>query len=215
MAAGRPDHAALPGDTTDRILAAFLELVAERGIEATTMRQLAEQAGVNEVTIFRHFGNKRALAGEAVRRGHPAAALAAYPLAIDGSSPDRAAAGLLELLRFLRRTLKDHSALLQFGMGEYWRFPELTAAIGSAPKAARDLVERALRQAAPVLRPEVDPSVTAISFVGLVFVSVTWQARGWLPWSDEEWDRALQAALRPLIGGSGDDARRRAEQDRG
>ncbi|MGI8912986.1 MAG: TetR/AcrR family transcriptional regulator [Chloroflexota bacterium] len=193
----------LPAETADRILAAFLELVAERGIESTTMRQLAEKAGVNEVTIFRHFGNKRTLARAAVGREQPAAVVAAYPLAIDVSSLEQAAAGLLQVLRFLRRTLKEHRALLQFGMGEYWRFPELTEEIGKAPLAARDLVERALVQAAPALRPEVDPGVSAIGFVGLVFVSVTWQARGWLQWSDEEWDRALQAAIRPLIAEDG------------
>jgi len=39
--------------TVDRVLRTFLRLVAERGIEATTTRLLAEEAGVNEVTIFR------------------------------------------------------------------------------------------------------------------------------------------------------------------
>lgn len=199
--AGSDNSAVVPVETADRILAAFLALVAERGIDATTTRLLAERAGVNEVTIFRHFGDKRTLARDAVRRWLPVDMLAAYPLAIDCSRPERAAEGLLAVLRFLRRTLKEHSALLQFGMGEYWHFPELEQEIGSAPKAARALVERALAQAGPALRPEVDPAVTAISFVGLVFVSVTWQARGWLPWSDEEWERALQIAVRPLLRG--------------
>lgn len=44
-----------------RILDAAYALFREQGIDATTTRQIAEQAGVNEVTIFRRFGNKEGL----------------------------------------------------------------------------------------------------------------------------------------------------------
>jgi AcrR family transcriptional regulator len=45
----------------DRLLQTALELFASQGITATTTRQIAEQAGVNEVTLFRQFGNKEGL----------------------------------------------------------------------------------------------------------------------------------------------------------
>jgi AcrR family transcriptional regulator len=66
--------------TAEQILSTFLRLVAERGLDATTTRALAEEAGVNEVTVFRHFGDKATLAREAVRRFQPANRIAAYPL---------------------------------------------------------------------------------------------------------------------------------------
>ena len=44
--------------TEDRILDAAEQLFAERGFGGTTTRLLAQQAGVNEVTIFRLFGSK-------------------------------------------------------------------------------------------------------------------------------------------------------------
>jgi AcrR family transcriptional regulator len=99
--------------TADQILSTFLRLVAERGLDATTTRTLAEEAGVNEVTVFRHFGDKATLAREAVRRFQPTNRIAAHPLAIDATSPDGAAAGLLACLRFLRDSRREHPELLQ------------------------------------------------------------------------------------------------------
>lgn len=47
--------------THQRLIQAALELFAAQGITETTTRQIAELAGVNEVTLFRHFGSKNGL----------------------------------------------------------------------------------------------------------------------------------------------------------
>ncbi|MDJ0680071.1 MAG: TetR family transcriptional regulator [Xenococcaceae cyanobacterium MO_167.B52] len=47
--------------TRQRLLQAALELFTSRGVSNTTTRQIAELAQVNEVTLFRHFGNKHGL----------------------------------------------------------------------------------------------------------------------------------------------------------
>ena len=52
-------------DTKDLILATAYKLFAERGYAATTMRLLAEQAGVGLGTIFKHFPDKPSLLVEA------------------------------------------------------------------------------------------------------------------------------------------------------
>jgi AcrR family transcriptional regulator len=44
-----------------RLINAALELFAAQGVTETTTRQIAEVAGVNEVTLFRQFGNKHGL----------------------------------------------------------------------------------------------------------------------------------------------------------
>ena len=54
--------------TEERILRTFLRLLTERGLEGTTTRGLAEEAGVNEVTLFRLFGDKGNLAAKAFRQ---------------------------------------------------------------------------------------------------------------------------------------------------
>jgi len=47
--------------TKTRLLEAALDLFAEKGVTETTTKAVAERAGVNEVTLFRYFGNKSGL----------------------------------------------------------------------------------------------------------------------------------------------------------
>lgn len=47
--------------TRPRLIHTALELFASQGVTATTTKQIAEAAGVNEVTLFRHFGSKHGL----------------------------------------------------------------------------------------------------------------------------------------------------------
>lgn len=47
--------------TRQRLLTAARDLFVRQGITQTTTRQIADLAGVNEVTLFRHFGSKQGL----------------------------------------------------------------------------------------------------------------------------------------------------------
>ena len=62
------------GDAAESILQAAMMLFAQKGFAATTTRQIAQQAGVNEVTLFRHFHSKTDLfrrIQEEIRRLYP------------------------------------------------------------------------------------------------------------------------------------------------
>ncbi|WP_301107480.1 TetR/AcrR family transcriptional regulator [Sporosarcina sp.] len=48
-------------NTSERILDAAVRLISEKGYASATTRSIAELAEVNEVTVFRHFGNKRGI----------------------------------------------------------------------------------------------------------------------------------------------------------
>ncbi|MBD2130875.1 TetR family transcriptional regulator [Microcoleus sp. ZQ-A2] len=50
-----------PSSTRQRLINAALELFTSQGVTETTTRQIAELAQVNEVTLFRQFGNKQGL----------------------------------------------------------------------------------------------------------------------------------------------------------
>jgi AcrR family transcriptional regulator len=50
-----------PLSTRQRLIRSALELFTAQGVSATTTRQIAEKAEVNEVTLFRNFGNKHGL----------------------------------------------------------------------------------------------------------------------------------------------------------
>jgi AcrR family transcriptional regulator len=56
-----PKPTATKQSTKERLIAAALELFIEQGITATPTKAIAERAEVNEVTLFRHFGNKNGL----------------------------------------------------------------------------------------------------------------------------------------------------------
>jgi AcrR family transcriptional regulator len=47
--------------TRQKIIQATIELFASQGVSETTTKQIAERAQVNEVTLFRQFGNKHGL----------------------------------------------------------------------------------------------------------------------------------------------------------
>ncbi|PTD95950.1 TetR/AcrR family transcriptional regulator [Pseudothauera lacus] len=65
MSAPTPRHTP---ETRSRILDAAEELFVEHGFEATSMRMITSQAGVNLAAINYHFGSKDALIQEVFRR---------------------------------------------------------------------------------------------------------------------------------------------------
>ncbi|MFJ7661708.1 TetR/AcrR family transcriptional regulator [Lysinibacillus sp. NPDC097162] len=48
-------------ETAERIIEAAIQLISEKGYTAATTKAIADLAQVNEVTIFRHFGNKQGI----------------------------------------------------------------------------------------------------------------------------------------------------------
>ena len=191
--------------TRERILRAFLRVVTARGLEGTTTRAVAEEAGVNEVTLFRHFGDKAGLALAAVREFSPAADLAERDPAIDVSTPHQAADGLLAALKYCHTTVHDRTELLYFGVGESRRMPEVAREVTAVPRAVMDFVDRALTQARPALRPDVDPRATVLQWVGMIVHASLMVQRGVMsPLSKREWDRILVASVRCVIQQGGE-----------
>jgi len=186
-------------ETRDKILRAFLALAAERGMAVITTRDIAAAAGVNEVTVFRHFGDKATLAREAVRRFHPAAALDAYESAIDASTPQTAMRGLLRCLAELQSQLAGRPELLQFGLGEAARYPDILDDLREIPAAARRMLTRAFEQAADQLRPEVSIDAEVIGFLGMLLMLAAWRSRHWADLTDPQVTALLTARLRPLL----------------
>jgi AcrR family transcriptional regulator len=73
-------------DARERLEAAALDLFVKNGYEETTVAQIADRAGLNRATFFRHFADKRevlfggedvlaGLFGDAVRAAPPGATL--------------------------------------------------------------------------------------------------------------------------------------------
>jgi AcrR family transcriptional regulator len=56
--------------TNEKILAATEAILAERGYERLSMREVGRRAGISQAAIYRHFCDKAALVGEVVARGY-------------------------------------------------------------------------------------------------------------------------------------------------
>ncbi len=70
-------------DVREQLKLAALRVYAELGTRGATTKRIAQQAGVNEVTLFRHFGSKDALMREAMEHGFaslPTMTLPAQPV---------------------------------------------------------------------------------------------------------------------------------------
>jgi AcrR family transcriptional regulator len=63
----------------EKILRAAGRLFCECGVRGTTTRRIADEAGVNEVTLFRQFGTKEELLREAIGRNWAAVDLPKLP----------------------------------------------------------------------------------------------------------------------------------------
>ena len=106
--------------TRQRILDAALKLFSQRGFLGATTRQIACEAGVAEVTLFRHFGSKEQLFEEVIR-GY------SFLPAMKGILPRLEGAGFEEtLLTIARRflaTLDERRDLIRIMLAERLSYP--------------------------------------------------------------------------------------------
>ncbi len=61
-------RSASPEETRERILLAARDVMSRKGRRGATTREIADVAGVNEATLFRHFGNKDGLMAAIAQR---------------------------------------------------------------------------------------------------------------------------------------------------
>jgi AcrR family transcriptional regulator len=96
-----------------RILAAAEALVAERGVDALSMDEVAERAGVGVGTVYRRFGDRSGLAYALLDHGERAfqEALLAGPPPLGPGAPARERLGAF-LAAYVRR-LESEAQLLQ------------------------------------------------------------------------------------------------------
>ena len=133
-----------PADTRERILDAAELLFMALGYEATSMRQITAEAGVNLAAVNYHFGSKEALMREVLRRRldglngqrlrlldtlqaaaagaalQPAQLVDAYFGSLLGMADDEKCGGLT-FLRLLGRLLTDPSAFMRAFFAEAFR----------------------------------------------------------------------------------------------
>ena len=145
-----------PEGSREKLLAAAARILAEQGFAGTTTRRVAEEAGLNEITLFRHFGTKERLLAEAVRTH--GASPQPIPLPSEPSEPE---SELTEWGQAHLERLRGRQGILRRCLGDQEQLPlvDIPTEAGADQAAAelRDYVA-ALRRAALVT---ADPSLDA------------------------------------------------------
>jgi AcrR family transcriptional regulator len=109
----------LPGGSPDltekRILAAAETVFSRDGFQGATTHEIAQQAGVNEVTIFRHFHTREELLGATLEHG-----CAEFDALIRSEKIRKGelAEGLERYVREIYSAAKRHEAIVRASIGE-------------------------------------------------------------------------------------------------
>ena len=158
-----------PNQTRQRIIQATTRLFAEKGIAGTTTRAIAELAGVNEVTLFRHFGSKDNLAREIIKEyGGQAVAGDLEQLFSGDYAQDMAIIGHL-----LMSMMTERINLIRMAICEAGKFPDFQGLVAENPRQLRQMLARYFQRQmdAKVIHPG-HPEALAQAFLGM-FISYT------------------------------------------
>ena len=153
--------------THERILAAAAQVFTDLGYIRATTRAIAAAAGVNEVTLFRHFGSKKNLALATIDRYSALPDLADL-LTNQFSGDYRRDMQLLG--RLFQRFLAERREAIRMMICEAEHLPELRDIIGTMPQRLRDMLGGYLRgQIARGVVRDQSPEAMAQVFFGMFF----------------------------------------------
>lgn len=107
--------------TNEQLLKATLKLISEKGYLGATTREIAQEAGVTELTLFRHFGSKEKLFEELLKTHTFLPALKELLPGLEGLSCEQALTVIAT--RFLL-TLKERKAMISILFSEVTTYPE-------------------------------------------------------------------------------------------
>lgn len=150
----------------EQIVQAAARVYAEVGYRGATTRRIAAEAGVNEITLFRHFGSKDTLLHEAISQAGSSTSVAALP-----DIPGDPGADLLEWARSHIAELRARRALIRTCMGEIEERPEVFPCQNSAPAQAAQSLCRYLRRLREIgrARGSFDEIAASAMLMGTLF----------------------------------------------
>lgn len=150
------------------LLRAAARVYAKHGYRGSTTRRIADEAGVNEVTIFRQFGSKDALIQEAIATCGGSEELPDLP-----ATPNDPQAELTTWSEAVLRQLREMRELIRRCISERDEHPNVHASTGSTSTAPRASVQlRGYLQrmrAAGIGDPDFDVKGAAAMLMGSLF----------------------------------------------
>ena len=155
-----------PKETRQRIIEAAVEIGSKVGYARATTRAIAETAGVNEITLFRHFGTKENLFSEAIEQyGGPALAPAIETQLTGDYRQDLTTIGNIFMEIMLER-----QEMLRLLLCESAHIPEVRTILARNPRELRKMLARYLQsQMAKGTIKKQHPEAMSQAFLGMFF----------------------------------------------
>jgi AcrR family transcriptional regulator len=176
-----------PSSTRQRLVSAAVELFAAQGLTETTTRQIAERAGVNEVTLFRQFGNKHGLLLAVLEESAWLGQLSAYLV----EPPLEAGVAHQALKTYLAQeihALEQIPAFMRSVLGEAGHYlPPTRQALGQALRQANQFASEYL-ETALAWQSSLSPERTAtlLNCLVLGYVVIEWTTEFHGLWESRE-----------------------------
>jgi AcrR family transcriptional regulator len=131
-----------PDETRERILEAAALVFAEKGYARATTREMATAAGVNEVTLFRHFGNKRNLFNAVIQAFGGRAVTADLEARLTGDYAE----DLRIMGDALLKVLLERGGALRLMLCEASHFPAVREVMAQNPRQLFEMLARYFEQ---------------------------------------------------------------------
>jgi AcrR family transcriptional regulator len=129
-------------ETRERILQAAAQVFAREGYARATTRTLAAAAGVNEVTLFRHFGNKQNLFAAVIDEYAASALTTALEAQLTGDYHQ----DLLTMGRQVMQLMLERGEAVRLMLCEAEHFPEVRETMAQNPRRLREALSTYLQQ---------------------------------------------------------------------
>jgi len=158
-----------PEETRERILAAARDVIARKGKRGATTREIAEVAGVNEATLFRHFGTKEALIVAVAQHFCGFVALRDVASQLHGELAE----DLLIIGRTMLERMDSQMDMIRWTLVEHDYETDVFASTAWRPQlAVLDVLVEFLRPRVESGELRGDPKKLAMMFMGLIFMHV-------------------------------------------
>ncbi|GAA1279430.1 TetR/AcrR family transcriptional regulator [Sphaerisporangium rubeum] len=161
----------------DHLVKLAAELFARKGFQATTVREIADEAGILSGSLYHHFDSKETIVDE-VLSTFLKDLIGRYRAALDDSSDARTV--LSEMVRIGFSTLEPHRAAITV-MQNDWNYlrslpgDRFDYLIKAEDEVERMWIEQIKRgQAEGLFRPDADPKLTYRMIRDTIWVAVRW-----------------------------------------
>jgi TetR/AcrR family transcriptional regulator, cholesterol catabolism regulator len=166
---------ALASERREHLVKLAAELFAQKGFQATTVREIADEAGILSGSLYHHFDSKESIVDEILSNFFDELMAANKATIEKGADPRET---ISELVRICFGTLEPHRAAITVMQNDwnylkqFERFDYLTKAEAETEKLWVDQIK--LGQQTGLFREDIDPKLTYLMIRDTIWVAVRW-----------------------------------------